>query len=96
MERNPIIILTVGGKDYYIHPTASHRLSPRTPSKSSAKDFVPCTVVNWDQDQFTQVDLTTISASFTSEDDVWNPGFLAGSVGLELLVYHRRVLTCVP
>ncbi|KAL9124029.1 MAG: hypothetical protein Q9217_006597 [Psora testacea] len=77
-----INLITVGPTEYYVHQTASHHL-PFSPSSfetsasgSPTNDLVPCTVINWTQDQFTENDLKTIVAKYARLDDVWTPAFL--------------------
>ena len=83
---NSINLISVGGNDYYVHQAASHRfslptpLSHEVPSRNFTTDLIPCTVVNWAEDQFTEDNLSTIAANFASHDDVWNPAFLAGRI----------------
>ena len=71
-------LLRVGGIQYYVHKAAQPLVIPHfTAPEGRQGSLIPCTFMDWPEDQFEDKDLNIILNNF-GRDDVWTPSFLEG------------------
>jgi len=81
--------VNVNGLDYFVAPTlmtiidlSQDQIS--TVSKGATTDLIPLTVIQDSSNLFTTTVFESIISNFTATDDVFNTGFLQGTIILQI------------
>ena len=74
------LLITIGENKYYISTTSKPVILPQhlIPKLASFdQEYIPATLLQWNQPFFTPNDLESICQSFEKQDDVWSRSFLS-------------------
>ena len=99
-EQTTTFSTSFGGIEYYLDQSPAEIISSQAPAEGlfsgSQGEVLPCTVINWSEDQLKKVDLDAISTKFALRDDVWTSEFLEGKTSCRLEVSILTTKSVTP